>query len=317
MLEPPPELLNRKFMLCASTGGHLWQLERIARRLQVTDDSLWVTFDTAQSRALLAGRRVLYVPYISPRDVRGMLKAAVQIDRALRRETFDALVSTGAGIAVSSIVATPRRAMRRLYIESVSRVTGPSLSGRIVYATRLYETWAQHPGWATGRWQFHGSVLDNRCAQAGTRTDLRRVFVTMGTIKPYQFTRLVERLMTILPADVDVVWQLGATKPVASMTGDVHAYMSPEEFAAQTHRADVVVTHSGVGSVIGLIEDGIFPVVIPRRARHGEHVDDHQQEIARFVQELGVGLVREADELSLDDLVTATAMEVTRAPQSG
>lgn len=317
MLEPPLDLVNKKVMLCASTGGHLWQLERIARRLQVTEDSLWVTFDTGQSRALLQGRRVLYVPYIAPRDVLAVLKAAVRIDRALRRESFDALVSTGSAIAVSSIVAAPRRHMRRLYIESVSRVSGPSLSGRIVHATRLYETWAQHPGWATGRWQYHGSVLDNRRAQSGARTDLRRVFVTLGTIKPYQFTRLVERLMVILPVGVDVVWQLGSTEPVPSMRGDVHSYMSPEEFAAQTHRADVVVTHSGVGSVIGLIEDGIFPVVIPRRARHGEHVDDHQQEIARFVSELGVGLVAEADEVSLEDLLTATAMEVTRAPQSG
>lgn len=317
MLEPPAALVGKKLMLCASTGGHLWQLERIARRLQVTDDSLWVTFDTAQSRALLQGRRVQYVPYIRPRGVLAALRAAVVIDRVLRRESFDGLVSTGAGIAVSGMVAGPRRSMRRLYIESVSRVNGPSLSGRIVHGTRLYETWAQHPGWATGRWQYHGSVLDNRRAQAHAGAELRRVFVTLGTIQPYQFTRLVQRLMAILPADVEVVWQLGATVPLPGMRGRVHAQMAPEEFAAETKRADVVVTHSGVGTVISLIEDGIFPVVIPRRARYGEHVDDHQQEIAAFVAELGVGLVREADELSLEDLVAATAMEVTGVPQSG
>jgi UDP-N-acetylglucosamine transferase subunit ALG13 len=79
----------------------------------------------------------------------------------------------------------------------------------------------------------------------------------------------------------------------------------------------VVITHAGVGSVIGLIESGIFPVVVPRRARHGEHVDDHQEEIAELVANLGIGLVREAGELTPEDLAAAAAQEVTRAPQPG
>ena len=314
MLEPHPALAGGKLLLCASTGGHLWQLERIARGFGARDDSLWVTFDTEQSRSLLAGRRVLYVPYIAPRDVRGVLSATVVIDRALRSESFDGLVSTGAGIALSTIVPATRHRMRRLYIESVSRVTGPSLSGRIVHASRLFETWNQHPGWASGRWTYHGSVLGHLVARAVEEKQLRRVFVTLGTIKPYQFGRLVERVTDILPPHVDVVWQLGATQASPALPGTVHQHMSSADFRAETRRADVVITHAGVGSVIGLIDSGIFPVVVPRRAAHGEHVDDHQQEIAELVSNLGIGLVREADELTLEDLVTAAAREVTRAP---
>lgn len=315
MIEPHPELARRKLLLCASTGGHLWQLERIARSFSVSDDSLWVTFDSPQSRSLLAGRRVLHVPYISPRDFRGVLKAAVAIERALRNEPFDGVVSTGAGIALSTIVPTGRRRMRRLYIESVSRVTGPSLSGRLVHATRLYETWAQHPAWASGRWTYHGSVLGNLVARAGTDKEVRRVFVTLGTIKPYGFGRLVERVAAILPPDVEVVWQLGVTPAPPALRGEVHQQLSSEDFATETRRADVVITHAGVGSVIGLIESGIFPVVVPRRAAHGEHVDDHQEEISELVGNLGIGLVREADEITPEDLVAAAAREVTRAPQ--
>jgi UDP-N-acetylglucosamine transferase subunit ALG13 len=74
-----------------------------------------------------------------------------------------------------------------------------------------------------------------------------------------------------------------------------------------------VVTHAGVGTVIGLIESGIFPVVVPRRSAHGEHVDDHQEEISELVSHLGIGLVTEADELTLDDLVTAAGKEVKHA----
>jgi UDP-N-acetylglucosamine--N-acetylmuramyl-(pentapeptide) pyrophosphoryl-undecaprenol N-acetylglucosamine transferase len=315
VIERHPALVGRKLLLCASTGGHLWQLDRIARRFDVSDESLWVTFDTAQARSLLAGRRVLYVPYISPRDLRGVLSATVAIDRALKNESFEGVLTTGAAIAVSTIVPATRRGLRRVYIESVSRVTGPSLSGRIVHATRLFETWTQHPGWASGRWTYHGSILGNLASRVGTDKEVRRVFVTLGTIKPYQFGRLVERLAATLPPDVEVVWQLGVTPAPPGLRGTVHQFMSPTEFAYETRRADVVITHAGVGCVVGLIESGIFPVVVPRRSAHGEHVDDHQGEIAEVVRTLGVGLVREADELTLEDLATAASREVTCEPQ--
>ncbi len=317
MIDPHPALTGRKLLLCASTGGHLWQLERIARRFDAHPDSLWVTFDTPQSRSLLDGRRVLYVPYVAPRDLRGVLRATAAIDAALRQESFDGVVSTGAGIALSTILPTARRRMRRLYIESVSRVSGPSLTGRMVHRTRLFETWAQHPGWASGRWTYHGSVLDDLAARTGAPRDVERVFVTLGTIKPYRFGRLVERVAAILPPHVEVVWQLGVTEPPPGLRGTVHQQLSAADFAAEIRRADVVITHSGVGSVINLLESGIFPVVVPRRAAHGEHVDDHQKEIAELVGNVDLALVREADALTLADLGTAAGMEVTRVPQAG
>ena len=317
MIEPHPALAGRKLLLCASTGGHLWQLERIARAFEVRDDSLWVTFDTAQARSLLEGRRVLHIPYIAPRDVRGVLGGTLAIDRALRNESFEGVLTTGAGIALSTIVPATRHGLRRLYIESVSRVTGPSLSGRIVHGTRLFETWTQHQGWASGRWTYHGSVLGTLVPRIGTEKEVRRVFVTLGTIKPYQFGRLVEHLRAVLPEHVEVVWQLGVTQPPPGLPGTVHQFMSSTEFTEETRRADVVITHAGVGSVIGLIESGIFPIVVPRRSAHGEHVDDHQEEIAELVTNLGLGLVREADELTIEDLATAAAREVTHEPQPG
>ena len=313
MIEPHPALAGGKLLLCASTGGHLWQLERIARDFQARDDSLWVTFDTEQSRSLLAGRRVLHVPYIAPRDYRGVLSGAVAIDRALRRERFDGLVTTGAGIALSAIVPATRHRLRRLYIESVSRVTGPSLSGRMVHWTRLFETWTQHQGWATDRWTYHGSVLAELVARSVGERPVERVFVTLGTIKPYTFQRLVERVAAVLPPEVDVVWQLGITPAPPGLRGTVHQFMSAAEFTAETRRADVVVTHSGVGTVIGLIESGIFPIVVPRRSGHGEHVDDHQEEIAEFVRQLGLGVVAEADALTLDDFTTAASKDPPHA----
>lgn len=55
-------------------------------------------------------------------------------------------------------------------------------------------------------------------------------------------------------------------------------------------RAKSIVCHAGVGTIITALRAGHTPVVVPRQARHGEHVDDHQLDIAtRFAER---GLIR-------------------------
>ena len=63
-------------------------------------------------------------------------------------------------------------------------------------------------------------------------------------------------------------------------------------------RARVVVTHAGVGSVLVALGAGKRPVVVPRRGRFGEAVDDHQVDFARRFEQAGlVTLVEDADGL--------------------
>ena len=73
MVDPWPG----RHLLAASTGGHLAQLCKWSATLGSSDDSLWVTFDTPQSRSLLDGRRVMHVPYIEPRDYRNAGKRSI------------------------------------------------------------------------------------------------------------------------------------------------------------------------------------------------------------------------------------------------
>ena len=129
----------RKLLLAASTGGHIAQLVRLAPGLGATDDSLWVSFDSPQTRSLLRDKRTLLVPYIKPRDWRGTLTAVGEIHQALSAEHFDAAVSTGAALATAALPTARRHGIPALYIESVSRVLGPSLTGRMLYHSRLAE----------------------------------------------------------------------------------------------------------------------------------------------------------------------------------
>jgi hypothetical protein len=58
-------------LLVATVGGDLTQLVDIAARLPDdgnNSERVWVTHDHAQSRSLLAGESVVYVPYIGMRE---------------------------------------------------------------------------------------------------------------------------------------------------------------------------------------------------------------------------------------------------------
>ncbi|NHI18002.1 glycosyltransferase [Microbacterium excoecariae] len=273
---------NKKALLVASTGGHLAQLQRMADQFRVSEDSLWVTFKSNQSESLLAGRRVSYVDYIRPRGLRQVLRATISINKILAREDFDAVVSTGAGIALASHVNSSMRRIPTTYIESVSRVNGPSVTGRILERVPGVRRVAQHSWGETRRgWSNEYSILEtfepHRSEGAAKRP--RRIFVTLGTIQPYEFRELVEVLDAILPHDVEIVWQLGVT-PKISARGRLVDYMTSEEFDYAVDWADLVVSHAGVGTLIALIERGKEVIAVPRRAHRGEHVDDHQLEIA-------------------------------------
>ena len=61
------DLAGQKCLLVASSGGHIAQLNWLAGGAGVHEDSLWVSFRTPQTEALLAGRRVEWLDYVPPR----------------------------------------------------------------------------------------------------------------------------------------------------------------------------------------------------------------------------------------------------------
>lgn len=305
---------KRKLLLVASTGGHLWELRRLAVRLGAADDSLWVTFDTADSRSLLEGKRVLHIPYVAPRDFRGMVRGIRPIRQALRRESFDGVISTGAAVAVSAMLAALGRVADRTFVESVCRFRGPSLTGRMIAAARLARTMTQHAGWSGPRWPYIGSVLKDYASaeRPSAPAEITRVFVTVGTIRPYGFRRLLDRVSAILPDSVEVVWQVGVT-PADGLRGEVVPFMDGERFAAEVAKADVVVTHSGIATVLGLLDRGVFPVVVPRERARGEHVDEHQTQAAEAFGAMGLAVSRRVPELTWADLQAAAQRSVVPA----
>ena len=50
-------------------------------------------------------------------------------------------------------------------------------------------------------------------------------------------------------------------------------------------QARIVITHGGPASFISVLQAKKVPVVVPRQAEFGEHVNNHQIEFVRMVEE--------------------------------
>lgn len=301
------DLRGKKLLLVASTGGHLAQLDKISSFLDVDPESLWVTFNKPQSNSLMHGRRHEFIPYIAPRAFHRVARSWPRFHRIIKQERFDAIVSTGAAIALASHLPALARRVPVYYVESVSRFHGPSLTGRIMGVLPVKRL-TQHAEWASAKWPYEFSVMDAYSAQpTDGDTPLRSVFVTLGTIKPYRFDSLVDSVVAALPPDVSVTWQLGETMR-ADLPGTVHGEMTAQDFERAARGADLVITHAGVGTVMQLLDFGTANVVVPRRKSRGEHVDDHQTQVAAELKNRGLATVLEADEISLPELERAQGL---------
>lgn len=135
-----------------------------------------------------------------------------------------------------------------------------------------------------------------------------RVFVTVGNgLAP--FDRLLRMVDAALPADgVEGTCQYGvSTDPPRGLRAV--SSLPRAEFEAELAAADIVVCHAGVGTLWSAIEAGHCPIVVPRRARHGEIVNDHQLEICAELEKEGlINIVSATEDLA------AAIKSTTRRP---
>jgi len=79
---------------------------------------------------------------------------------------------------------------------------------------------------------------------------------------------------------------------------EIFDFISGEELKLLYERADYIVTHAGAGSMFQAIKAGKKTIAFPRLYKYGEHVDDHQLQLAEKLQKMGYLLVfRDGDEM--------------------
>lgn len=298
-------------MLVAISGGHLAQLHMLAPRIAGGDDIVWMTDDTAQSRSLLDGQRVYHVPTRPPRDLVGVLRDTGVARRAFAENRVHRVVSSGAQIALSALIPAYLRRVPFSYVESATRVTDLSATGRLIEKIPSVRRYVQYPSRTSERWGYALSVFDGFQVERADERPIQRTVVTVGGNGEFGFRRLIESAKRALPGDARVLWQVGSTD-VSGLDIDAVASVPSAQLSAELAAADVVIGHAGTGTALAALSAGKVPVLAPRSVAHGEHIDSHQDDLAAFLADRGLAVVRPADAITADDLREASRWRVTR-----
>lgn len=139
------------------------------------------------------------------------------------------------------------------------------------------------------------------------------IFVALGTHEQ-PFDRSLD-IVEPLAAEHELVIQHGHTPPRPGLRAEWIDFGAYDEIVELMRRSDAVICHAGVGTIMTALSIGKHPVVLPRLAAHGEHVDDHQLQITRAFDELG--LVVSAGEAGSLDAAIARARTATPAHRGG
>jgi beta-1,4-N-acetylglucosaminyltransferase len=122
-----------EILLVASNGGHLLQLLQLAD-LWPRERRHWVTFQKSDAVSLLASERTTWAHHPTNRNIPNLIRNLSLALRMVRRRRVQAIVTTGAGVGVPFAIAGCLFGVNVVYIESMARITSPSLTGRLVYS---------------------------------------------------------------------------------------------------------------------------------------------------------------------------------------
>lgn len=131
-------------LLVCSSGGHLLQL-LFLREAWADFSRAWVTFDKSDARSLLQGETVYFAHGPTNRNVRNLIRNLRLAARLLRRARPKVILTTGAGVAVPFAWIGRLLGARVVYVESFTRIDGPSLSCRLIapVSQRVYVQWPE------------------------------------------------------------------------------------------------------------------------------------------------------------------------------
>ena len=110
------------------------------------------------------------------------------------------------------------------------------------------------------------------------------IFVTVGTHEQ-QFDRLIKEVDRLKKENLiqdEVFIQTGYSNYVPKYC-EWEKIISYEKMNQMIEESDIIITHGGPATFMGVIAKGKVPIVVPRQKKFGEHVNDHQME---FVEKI-------------------------------
>lgn len=133
-----------KLLLVCNPGGHFSTMMGL-QNFWSSYPREWVTYPHFDTRMLQEKEKVYWVEM---QEARMLWKAMRNFGKALtilRQSKPDLVISTGASLAVPFLIASKFYGVKTVFIESISRSSALSLSGRILYnlVDEFYVQWPE------------------------------------------------------------------------------------------------------------------------------------------------------------------------------
>ena len=141
------------------------------------------------------------------------------------------------------------------------------------------------------------------------------IFATVGTHED-PFNRLLQALDDLVASgkleDEEVVCQSGYCD-IDAPNVTCHTQLPFDDLQALMRDARIIITHGGPASIMQALAHGKIPIVVPRQADFGEHVDNHQ---CRFAEKMSNRVLVVFDIEDLEGLIVNYKQEIARFPAS-
>ena len=113
------------------------------------------------------------------------------------------------------------------------------------------------------------------------------IFVTLGSQK-FQFNRMLVEIDRLIEEGkiTDKVFVLLSASDYKPKNFKYKDFLTQDEFKDYMKNANLVITHAGTGAIVTALKNDKLVIAIPRLARFGEHVDDHQIQLINEFKEL-------------------------------
>ena len=114
------------------------------------------------------------------------------------------------------------------------------------------------------------------------------ILIILGT-QDNSFHRLLDKVQELVDKKIikeKVIVQAGRTK-YNSKDMEIYSLMPEDKLKQIMDKADLVITHGGVGSIVLALKMGKKVIAVPRLSKYNEHVNDHQIQIVDLFDKQG------------------------------
>jgi len=127
------------------------------------------------------------------------------------------------------------------------------------------------------------------------------IFLTTGTQLPFdRLVKAVDQWTEATQPDCKIFGQVLSPPhdPYRPRNFETKTRVSPAEYAKIFDKAQLIVSHAGMGTILTALTQGKQICIMPRRMQYGEHRNDHQlATVERLGDHAGLHKARDEDDL--------------------